>query len=410
MKILHIMDMSHPMIKGYAIRARYLCEAQLGFGHEVSVLTAPSQEEGRDDEGSLNGVTYFRSHCNPLERKLSRLGVRQLVYARALRRRLRQLTVEHGYDLIHAHTPFTLALPALNVARAQGLPFVYEKRNLWEESARARGKLMGRWPFAQLSRMIDRHVSRRADAVCTITEALKMHTMRMGIVEDRVIVVGNGVDTDAFHPQVRPEDTRRELLQDGDFVIGFLGQFFKFEGLPLLVEAFAKLTEHYPMARLALVGYGEDKDRVENLVRELGIDAVCRRTGKVPHEKVRKYYAAMDVLVYPRLKSTLTEMISPLKPLEPMAMGKPVVASDVGGLRELVEPGKSGFLFDAGSVSALCATLRQFLDGTVDTETLGRQARQFTVENRQWKHQAAKYEKAYEIAGSIQRLPARVTE
>ena len=398
MKILHIMDMSHPMIKGYAIRARYLCEAQREVGHEVTVLTAPSQEEGRDDEGVLNGVRYFRSHCTHTEKRFASFGVRQILYGRAVGRRLRALTAADSYDVIHAHTPFTLALPALRIAKTLATPFVYEKRNLWEESARARGKLAGRWPFATLSRRFDRYVSRRADAVCTITEALKLHTLRMGVPEDRVVVVGNGVDIDAFRPLKPPAALRQRLLQGGDFLIGFVGQFFRFEGLPLLVQAFRRLADQFPQARLALVGYGEDRERIEEAIRNQKLENACCLTGRVPHEKVRDHYAAMDVLVYPRLRSTLTEMISPLKPLEPMAMGKPVVASDVGGLRELVAPGESGYLFEAGSVTSLCAALRPFLDGNVNTEQLGQRARDYVEQHRQWKHQAAKYEDAYRIA------------
>ena len=398
MKILHVMDMSHPMIKGYAIRARYLCEAQLQLGHEVTVLTAPSQEEGRDEESTLNGVAYCRSHCTPFEQRLSRIGGRQPVYGRAVARRIAQLTTDNEFDLVHGHTPFTLAFPALHYAKARGLPFVYEKRNLWEESARARGKLAGRWPFASVSRAFDRRISRRADAVCTITEALKRHTLRMGVPADRVVVVGNGVDIDAFRPQDPPEDLRRRFRGSGTIVLGFVGQFFRFEGIPLLVESFARLVDQYPDARLALVGYGEDQERIEAAVAEHRTEDKCILTGRVPHEQVRDHYAAMDILVYPRLQSTLTEMISPLKPLEPMAMAKPVVASDVGGLRELVATGETGYCFEAGSVESLCATLRQFLDGSVNTEKLGQNARDYVVKNRQWKHQAAHYEEAYRIA------------
>jgi PEP-CTERM/exosortase A-associated glycosyltransferase len=388
------MDHSLPKTSGYTIRAKYLLEAQVAAGGEVTVLTSPSQGPGAVAD-QIGGVSYRRSGYSREEQALVSRGAKHLVFGRAIRRALVPLLDEGRFDLVHAHTPFTVGRVALREARRRGLPLVYEKRNLWEESARARGKASGRWPFFQLARALDRRLTRGADAVCTITDALRSETLRLGVDSDRVFVVGNGVDTEAFVPRAPRADVRERCRASGSFVIGFVGSFFSFEGLPLLVEAFARLRRRRPGSRLVLVGDGEDRPLVERAVRDLGLGDGASLVGSVPHADVPDYYASMDVLVYPRYRSPLTEMISPLKPLEPMAMGRCVVGSDVGGIRELVRDGETGLLFPAGSPEGLEGKLERLVSGAADAAALGARAREHVVANRQWRHMARAYESAY---------------
>ena len=396
--ILHVMDHSLPRSDGYSIRAKYLLEAQAAAGHRVTVLTSPSQGDGAPDV-ELGGIRYRRSAYTRLERALVARGGKHLVFGRAIARHLSAALGAERFDVVHAHTPFTVARAALREARRRGLPVVYEKRNLWEESARARGKASGRWPWYQAARAMDRAVTLRADAVCTITEALRAATVALGASPDRVVVVGNGADTEAFAPRSPPPDLRARCLRGGDFVVGFLGSFFSFEGLPLLVDAFAQLRDRHPGARLLLVGDGEDRAKVDAAVARLGLADVVSVPGAVPHAQVLDYYAAMDVLVYPRYASPLTDMISPLKPLEPMAMERAVVGSSVGGIRELIEDGQTGLIFEAGSRASLVEKLALLLSRRVDAAALGRRAREFVIQRRQWRHMADRYQDAYRAAG-----------
>ena len=394
------MDHSLPRTDGYTIRAKYMLEAQAAAGHHVTVLTGPSQGADALDM-EAGGVAYRRCHYTPFEQRLVDFGAKQAVFGRAIGRALATLLDSGKFDVVHAHTPFTVARSALREARRRNLPFVYEKRNLWEESARARGKASGRWPFFQVAQALDRAVTVRADAVCTITDALRRHTIDLGAAPDRVFVVGNGVDVFAFTPRAAPPELRRKCAGGGDFVIGFVGSFFSFEGLPLLMRAFAGLRPKFPGARLVLVGNGEDHAALTALALELGLGDSVWLVGQVPHDQVVDFYAAMDVLVYPRYRSALTDMISPLKPLEPMAMARCVVGSDVGGIRELVADG-AGLLFAAGqpggSTAALEAQLEQLLSRTVDAAALGAKAREHVIANRQWQHMARHYEGAYQRA------------
>src|SRR5579863_4352831 len=391
------MDHSLPRGDGYSIRAKYLLEAQAARGHKVTVLTSPSQGDDAVD-ALIDGVSYRRARYSLAEASISRRGGKHLVFGRAVHRGLERLLDESSCDLIHAHTPFTVARVALRSARRRRLPFVYEKRNLWEESARARGKLSGRWPWFQLARRLDRGVTLSADAVCTITEALRMHTIRLGATPERVFVVGNGVDTDAFAPRTAPAQLRAECAAGSDRVLGFVGSFFSFEGLPLLVEVCAQLRQRFPDLRLVLVGEGEDHPRLAAMIERMQLQRNVWLVGRVPHSQVPDFYAAIDVLVYPRYASDLTEMISPLKPLEPMAMGRCVIASDVGGLRELIQDGETGLLFKAGSPNGLAARLEAVLGGKMDTARLGAQARDYVEKRRQWREMSRCYDAAYALA------------
>lgn len=393
MRVVHVMHHSMPGSDGYSIRAKYLLEAQRQH-HDVVVLTSPAQGAKALDE-VIDGIRYVRTHYEGWERDRVPPAAKHLVFGRVIARRLRRLLAEAPCQMLHAHTPFTVARPVLKLARQARIPMVYEKRNLWEESAAARGKLVGRWPFFQLSKAVDRGVTLRADAVCTITEALKAHTVALGARAEDVFVVGNGVDTDAFVPTPAPHALRERCLAGGDFVVGFVGSFFSFEGLPLLLQAFAGLRAASPGARLVLVGDGEDKPKLEEVRAKLGLGESTWLPGRVPHGEVVGYCASMDVLVYPRLRSSLTEMISPLKPLEPMAMGRCVLGSDVGGIRELIRDGQTGLLFQAGSVESLQRQLRRLFSGEIDVRAIGARARDDVVAHRQWRHMAGVYESAY---------------
>ena len=113
-----------------------------------------------------------------------------------------------------------------------------------------------------------------------------------------------------------------------------------------------------------IVGDGPAASRIRALTRELAIEDVVILTGRVPHAQVERYYALIDVLVYPRLSNRVTELVTPLKPLEAMAQGKLVIASDVGGHREMVIPGRNGVLFKAGDASSLAKAAIDLLEST----------------------------------------------
>jgi glycosyltransferase involved in cell wall biosynthesis len=181
-------------------------------------------------------------------------------------------------------------------------------------------------------------------------------------------------------------------------VLGFAGSFYGYEGLHLLVSALARLVPRYPDIRLLLVGGGVQGAALRAQAQAEGVAGRVIFTGRVPHAQVQKYYELIDVLAYPRLPIRLTELVTPLKPLEAMAQGRMFVASDVGGHRELVRHGETGFLFEAGSVDALVAALARVLDERAQWPAIRRQARAFVERERTWSNSVTRYREVYRRA------------
>ncbi len=178
-------------------------------------------------------------------------------------------------------------------------------------------------------------------------------------------------------------------------MIGFAGSFYAYEGLDLLIEAAARLAPRHPRLRVLLVGGGSQDEALRRLVTARGLDERVVFAGRVPHDDVQRYYDLIDLLVYPRRRMRLTELVTPLKPLEAMAQGRMLVASDVGGHRELIRDGETGFLFPAGDVNALAATIEKVLTHTGDWPRLQAQARRHVELERTWSRSVARYVQVY---------------
>src|SRR5699024_2245689 len=176
---------------------------------------------------------------------------------------------------------------------------------------------------------------------------------------------------------------------------GYVGSIVDYEGLGLLVEAAARLSEERSDFVVLIVGDGAEYENLKMQVRLLDIDRFFRFVGRVPHSQVEKYYSIVDITPFPRLSVPVCEMVSPLKPFEAMAMGKAVVASDVAAMREIVTPGMNGYLHEKGSADSLIEQLTRLLDDPAHTRQLGAQARDWVVENRDWSRLSTRIADAY---------------
>jgi glycosyltransferase involved in cell wall biosynthesis len=181
-------------------------------------------------------------------------------------------------------------------------------------------------------------------------------------------------------------------------VVGFAGSFYGYEGLDLLVSAVARLVVRFPDIRLLLVGGGVQEEALRRQAQAEGIADRVIFTGRVPHGQVQKYYELIDVLAYPRLPIRLTELVTPLKPLEAMAQGRMFVASDVGGHRELVRHGETGFLCKAGSFEALAEAIASVLNARETWPEVRARARAFIERERTWANSVARYRDVYRRA------------
>jgi glycosyltransferase involved in cell wall biosynthesis len=179
-------------------------------------------------------------------------------------------------------------------------------------------------------------------------------------------------------------------------VIGFVGSYFAWEGLSLLLDALPKMVAQRPGIRVLLVGGGNEEEALRRQVGRLGMQDAVVFAGRVPHTQVAGLYAAIDVLVYPRLPMRLTELVTPLKPLEAMALGKLLIASDVGGHRELIQHGNTGLLFPAGNAAALAATALRMLSDSALQARCQSQGPAFIRAERTWERIVPRYNSVYQ--------------
>lgn len=388
LRILHVLDHSLPLHSGYTFRTVSILREQHKLGWETVQLTTPKQGVSDAVQETVDGLVFHRTPST------SRDGL--LAQMRLTARRLREVVAATQPDLIHAHSPVLNALPSLWVGRQQRLPVVYEMRASWEDAAVDHGTTTEGSARYRLSRALESFALWRADQVTTICEGLRGDIAQRGIASDRITVIPNAVDANAFQFGVQADPALRHSLGlDGATVLGFAGSFYGYEGLELLIEAARRMTVRRPELRVLLVGGGPQEERLKQLVVEAGLQGRVIFTGRVPHDQVQRYYELIDVLAYPRLPIRLTELVTPLKPLEAMAQGRMFVASDVGGHRELVRHGETGFLFRAGDAAALEKALESVLAQRASWPAIQAQARRFVEVERTWTASVARYQDVY---------------
>ena len=391
MRILHILDHSLPLHSGYTFRTAAILREQRALGWETFHLTTPKQGSAAVEVEVADGLRFYRTP--------SAEGIGLAAQMRRTAARIDQLVEELRPDLIHAHSPVLNALPAEWVGRKRRLPVVYEMRASWEDAAVDHGSTTEGSLRYRVSRALESFALRNADQITTICEGLRGDIQARGISADKITVIPNAVDADSFQFGAEPDPALlSELGLDGCTVLGFAGSFYGYEGLSLLVAASARLAARDPSIRLLLVGGGVQEDNLRRQAAEAGIADRVVFTGRVPHSRVQKYYELIDVLAYPRLPIRLTELVTPLKPLEAMAQGRMFVASDVGGHRELVRHGETGFLFKAGSVEALADAIAAVLEHRERWPAIRRQAREFVERERTWANSVARYREVYRRA------------
>ncbi len=358
MRILHVLDHSLPVSDGYSFRSHAIIREQRRLGWDTVQLTGPKHEIDGPLSEVVAGLVYSRTSIR--ERTSRRNAVLdQMSVVRTLRRRLREVIHSARPDVIHAHSPCLNALAAFGL----WLPVVYELRSSWEDAAVSNGTTTEGSLRYRASRALESYVLRTADAITTICDGLRDDVVARGVPASRLTVIPNAVEPVelAGASETDRSSTRTRYGLEGKTVLGFIGSFFAWEGLALLLDALPAVVARRPDVRVLLVGGGNEEAALKRQAAKLGNGDTVVFAGRAPHSQVAGLYAAMDVLVYPRLPMRLTDMVTPLKPLEAMALGKLMIASDVGGHRELIQDGETGLLFPAGSSSGLASAVLRLL-------------------------------------------------
>lgn len=394
MRVLHVLDHSIPLHSGYTFRTLSLLREQRRLGWQTFHLTSPKHSAASAAEETVDGWHFYRT---PAAGGPRLPGLNEVLLMKQTQARLFEVVQQLRPDILHAHSPVLNAVPALRVGKQLGIPVVYEVRAFWEDAAVDHGTTAEGSMRYRLTRRLETHALRQAAHVFTICEGLRSDIVARGIPSERVTVIPNAVNVDTFEPGGQADSTlQAQLGLQGASVVGFIGSFYAYEGLDLLLAALPQLLQRQPGVRLLLVGGGPQESALKAQAAALGLADKVIFTGRVPHAQVQRYYDLIDVLAYPRHSMRLTELVTPLKPLEAMAQGRVLVASDVGGHRELICHGATGFLFKAGDAGALAQTLHTTLQDRADWPRVRQAGRRFVESERNWRASVARYRAPYE--------------
>jgi glycosyltransferase involved in cell wall biosynthesis len=391
--VLHLVTNALPeTVAGYTIRTQGITRAQRSRGRESHVATrlgfpATKGHLSAGERLVVDGVPHHRLLPARLPLRADRALARDVDLTARLVEELRPA-------VLHAHSNHVNAQVALALRERFGIPVVYEVRGFLEETWRSRSTnpQAGQADSYRLARATETRVMRAADAVVTLSESMRDAIVARGVDPDRVTVVPNCVD-DRFL------EDGGDLLPPGDskspssLTVGTVGTLNAYEGLDLLVEAVAELRRAGHDVRLRIVGDGPERTALEKQSAELGITDASTFTGRVPHDQVVAEHEQIDVFCVPRLDLPVTRLVPPLKPVEAMALGRPVIASDLPPLRELSGDGR-GVLVPPGDVTALAAAIADLSQPDVRRQQ-GATARAWVEQTRTWTAAAGAYEQIY---------------
>src|SRR5580693_4351176 len=396
-RVLHIVTDALPSTSaGYTVRTQEIALAQRAAGLDPHVATrigfpvTAGSVDGRATV-SVDGVPYHRLLPWVMPGRMDALYETHLQHAARLTARLRPA-------VLHAASNYANAVIALALRDATRLPVVYEVRGFWEDTWLSRHtgtrdlKLSDRY---RLTRALETHCMKSADLVVTLGEAMRDEILERGVDPDKVIIVPNGVSEEFLRPL--PDDhgrLRASLgIKPGEHVVGLVSSLVAHEGIGTLLEAVKILNDRGIRTRALIVGDGPERPALQRQAAGLDLDAVF--TGRVPSAKVRDYHAVLDVFVVPRTPDRVCQLVTPLKPVEAMASGLPVVVSSVRALAEIVHDRETGLLSPPLDAGELADRLQQLLASPDLRAKLGANARDWVARDRTWAHNAARYREIY---------------
>jgi glycosyltransferase involved in cell wall biosynthesis len=389
-RLAYVLHHSLPFFSnGYATRGHGMAMGMQAAGLDVICVTRPGfpLDIKRDltdapAQNSIDTVTYHRI----AEPKWTGPG-RSKTYATDAADALEEAFREHRPQAVIAASNHVNALPALIAARRCGIPMAYEVRGFWEITNASRDPAAEKSMAHQLKIRLDAKLAVMADQVFTLSHSMKDELIRRKVPASKIVLLPNCCDPDIFIP--RAPDTALAAqygLPDDVPVIGYIGSFVDYEGLDDLTRACATLRREGHIFRLVLVGAPEGAihDRITKIAETEGLGDWLILPGRVPHDQVEAWYSLIDIAPFPRKPVAVTELVTPLKPLEAMAMEKAVVMSSVAAMAEMVEDGVTGLVFEKGSPPALAAVLARMLEDADLRHSLGQRARTFVKSERTW--------------------------
>jgi glycogen(starch) synthase len=395
MRILHVLDHSLPYVTDYSLKGRYIIKLQKDFGLKPVVITSPNHALTSNPIELIEGIFHYRTFlpeestpprrgCPFFKERSSIVSLGQAIY---------QVATSQRIDVIHVHSPSFNGIAALEAGQKRNIPVLYEihdfdKKGLPEHADRSRE------PATQaLSKGLDRYLCRQAGAVVITEKGLRERMLGEEISEGKIYTVSYGDDSSLLKPIQNEEEIQKRYQLQNSPVLGFLSSLFNHEGVDCLLQAFLKVREQVPETRLLLIDDGQGPSRAQAACQDVSGHIIY--VGQVKQKDIQRYYSLIDVLVYPQLKMNAAEDSSLQQPMEAMALGKAIVASDMSSLRKLIIDKKTGLLFKAGDISDLAGKCLKLVINKHLRQTLGDGARLQMAQDRKWLQVMAQYLKAY---------------
>lgn len=389
MKILHVLDHSLPVFSGYVFRTNYILKEQAELGWKTIHVTSPKHPNPEKNKEVFDNKVFYRTFSSSLIKKPI---IGEWFLVRKLYHRLCEVIEKEQPDVLQAHSPALNGLAAIWAGNKYDLPVLYEQRGLWEDAAVSHGTTKEGGVKYQLSRFLETYVLSKANAITCICEGLRNDLIMRGVPEDKITVIPNAVDTSVFHETtVINSKLKSAIGLEGAVTLGFIGSFYDYEGLDILLKSLPVILTEISNVKILLVGGGPEEVNLRNLANILNIQDRVIFAGRIPHEKIMNYYNLVDLFIYPRKKMRLTDLVTPLKPLEAMAQRKLVIASDVGGHVELIENKKTGVLFQSDNPADLAHTVIGLFKKQESWPEMITAAYRHVEEVRNWKNSVMKY-------------------
>ena len=376
---------------GYAIRTQSLLKSLKSKNWNVSAYARVGYPNDRydyigskivDSYSTVDGIDYYFTPSRT--KSISKLDIKQ--YQKERVKLIIKQAKEFGPSIIHCASNYSCGLAGTAAAKILGLPSIYEMRGLWHVTRTAKQPEYDESDHYRMIEGLEIQAAKNASHVLAITEGVKGVLLTNGVEEEKITLLPNAVDVGKFTPRERNEKIEQKFGLNGMTTIGYIGSFTDYEGLDYLLRAGAVLNEkHKAKFKILMIGDGVVLDSLKNLSRELKLDNVVHFTGRIEHNDVLDYYSVIDVAVYPRKGTKVCEIVSPLKPLEAMAMEKTVIASNVKALSEMVKNNETGLLHEKDNIEDLTIKIESVLIDKEKRDKLGLSAREWVKENRTWK-------------------------
>ena len=396
-RILHLVKESRPYLSnGFTSRSHHNFVAEFNAGLEPIVVTEPGFPRATVGDAFqrhqiLDGVAHVR------------LDMGEMDYGNMPNDEFLQIFAQLAYEEVLKHRPsvihassgrrgYETALVGLALKRKTGLPFVYEVRSFFEGNWTADVNYENKGEIFNRRMSVEKMCMDAADRVLTIGESMKAELISRGIPAEKIGIIPNAVDSTAFTPQKRAKHLDEKLEISGFPTFGYVSNMDHYrESQETLILAAKELKERNTEFRCLLVGDGPRRSELEKLAKTLNVDDRVIFTGAVDHNEIPDFYSLIDFFVVPRIAERAAIYVTPLKPFEAMASGRPVITSDLPALLEITDAPLRGVSFEHGNYYQLADVLQSLLAEPKKVERIVGESLKWVRNERSWTENGRRY-------------------